>query len=80
MGGKMAEDIMKFYSPSRILVLKGVATLKSTKDDNSFSDLYSDIMDKCSTYGKVLEIKIPRPIWIDRSDMIKAEDEFNPEG
>eukprot|EP00350_Pseudokeronopsis_sp_OXSARD2_P001732 CAMPEP_0170543828 /NCGR_PEP_ID=MMETSP0211-20121228/2810_1 /TAXON_ID=311385 /ORGANISM="Pseudokeronopsis sp., Strain OXSARD2" /LENGTH=46 /DNA_ID= /DNA_START= /DNA_END= /DNA_ORIENTATION= len=32
-------------------------------DDNSFSDLYSDVMDMCMQCGKVMEIKIPRPIW-----------------
>ena len=61
--------------PSRILVIRNIATLADTKDDNSFSDLYSDIMDKCSIFGKVLEIKIPRPQWVDRTEQNRNEDE-----
>ena len=53
--------------PTRVLVLKNIATLKDTKTDREFSDLYSDIMDKCSEYGKVLEIKIPRPTYVEPS-------------
>lgn len=56
--------------------MRNIATLLDTKDDNSYSDLYSDIMDKCSTYGKVLEIKTPRPIWVGRGDQIAIEDEM----
>lgn len=32
-------------------------------------------MDKCSLYGKVLEIKIPRPVFIDRSAQNVIDDE-----
>ncbi len=31
-------------------------------------------MDRCSLYGKVLEIKIPRPIWQDRTDQNQIDD------
>jgi hypothetical protein len=68
MGGKMADEIIKVQTPSRILVLRNIASLEVTKNDSVFSDLYSDIMDKCSAYGKVMEIKIPRPIWVDRTE------------
>ncbi len=32
-------------------------------------------MDKCLAYGKVLELKIPRPKFIDRSDANAKDDE-----
>jgi|APCry1669190288_1035285.scaffolds.fasta_scaffold41665_2 hypothetical protein len=75
MGGKMAEEMIQVQLPSRILVIRNIATLMDTKDDNSFSDLYSDVMDKCSIFGKVLTIKIPRPVWVDRSEQNRIEDE-----
>lgn len=31
--------------------------------------------DKCSLFGKVLDIKIPRPIWVDRRDINRDLDE-----
>lgn len=40
-----------------------------------FSEFYSDIMDKCLAYGKVLELKVPRPKFIDRSDANAKDDE-----
>ena len=68
MGGKMGEQLIKVQLPSRILVIRNIATLLDTKDDIGFTDLYSDVMDKCSIFGKVLAIKVPRPIWIDRKE------------
>jgi hypothetical protein len=68
MGGKMAEELIQVAMPSRILVIRNIATLVDTKDDSNFSDLYSDVMDKCSLFGKVLDIKIPRPVWVDRRE------------
>lgn len=32
-------------------------------------------MDKCSLFGKVLDIKIPRPNWFDHSELNKIMDE-----
>ena len=75
MGGKMAEQLIKVQLPSRILIIRNIASLIDTKDDVSFTDLYSDVMDKCSIFGKVLAIKIPRPIWVDRKDQNIIEDE-----
>jgi len=31
-------------------------------------------MDKCSLYGKVMEIKVPRPVWVDRTEENMVED------
>lgn len=61
--------------PSRILAIKNICTLQDSKDDSNFSDLYSDVMDKCSLFGKVLDIKIPRPIWVDRRELNRELDE-----
>ena len=62
MGGKMAEKIVRVQEPTRVLVVRNIATVVDTKEDSAFSDLYSDVMDKCSLYGKVLEIRIPRAV------------------
>lgn len=67
---------MRIQTPSRVLLLRNIASFEDTKDDISFADLYSDIMDKCSQYGKVLEIKIPRPIWVDRTEQNAIEDDI----
>ena len=75
MGGKMGDELIRIQLPSRILALRNIATLLDTKDDNGYTDLYSDIYDKCSIFGKVLDIKIPRPVWIDRTENNRAEDE-----
>jgi hypothetical protein len=50
-------------------------SLLDVKDDTVFTDIYSDIYDKCSIFGKVLDIKIPRPVWVDRTENNRAEDE-----
>ena len=55
-------------------------TLLDVKDDTSFSDIYSDIYDKCSIFGKVLDIKVPRPRWVDRSEQNREEDEERERG
>lgn len=71
MGGKMADEIVRVQMPSRVLVIRNIVTLRDVKDDQVFSDIYSDIMDRCLLYGKVLEIKIPRPVFVDRSEQNK---------
>jgi hypothetical protein len=75
MGGKMADELIRVQLPSRILAIRNIATLLDTKDDTVFTDMYSDICDKCSIFGKVLDIKIPRPIWVDRTEDNRVEDE-----
>ena len=72
----MADEILRIQPPTRVLSLRNIVTLKDSKDTVVFSDLYSDIMDKCSQFGKVLEIKIPRPKWIDRSEENKVIDDI----
>lgn len=72
----MADEILVIQQPSRIMLLRNIVTLLDTIDNDSFSNLYSEIYDKCATYGKVLEIKIPRPVWIGRTEQIAIEDEL----
>ena len=64
----MADEILVIQGPSRVLILRNIATLTDTRTDHNFIDFYSDIMDKCQQYGKVLELKIPRPVFVDRSE------------
>lgn len=71
----MADELIQVTMPSRVLIIRNIATLADTKDDSNFSDLYSDVMDKCSLFGKVLEIKVPRPTWVDRREQNKEQDE-----
>ena len=47
MGGKMADEILVIQGPSRVLILRNIATLTDTRTDHNFIDFYSDIMDKC---------------------------------
>lgn len=54
-------------SPSRCLVLKGIADFASCCKNEQFANLYSDMWDECSNYGPVIQIKIPRPIFVDRT-------------
>ena len=44
----MADEILRIQPPTRVLSLRNIVTLKDSKDVSVFSDLYSDIMDKCS--------------------------------
>jgi hypothetical protein len=53
--------------PSRFIRIRNIASLVETRNDQVFSDLYSDIMDKCAGMGKVLEIKVPRPTFVDKT-------------
>jgi len=36
--------------------------------------LFSDVWDKASEYGTVLAVKVPRPIFVDRTEQNKGED------
>ena len=66
MGGKITEETFEVCMPSEVLLLRNIANFETTKNDDVFSDLYSDIVDKCQEYGQVEEVKIPRPIFVDR--------------
>lgn len=36
--------------------------------------MFSDVWDKASEFGNVISIKIPRPIFVDRTEQNKQED------
>lgn len=36
--------------------------------------MFSDVWDKASEYGTVLAVKVPRPIFVDRTEQNKGED------
>jgi len=47
MGGKITEETFEVCMPCEVLLLRGIANFETTKNDDVFSDLYSDIVDKC---------------------------------
>ena len=60
--------------PSRFLRVDNIATFENTQDLDDFKNLFSDVWDKSSEYGVVLGLKIPRPIFVDRTELNKEED------
>jgi len=60
--------------PSRFLRVDNIATFENTQDLDDFKNLFSDVWDKASEYGVVLGLKIPRPIFVDRTELNKEED------
>ena len=60
--------------PSRFLRIDNIASFERTQDLDEFRNLFSDIWDKAAEYGNVVAIKVPRPIFVDRTEQNKAED------
>ena len=60
--------------PSRFLRIDNIATFDTTRDLDDFKNLFSDVWDKASDYGTVVAIKVPRPIFVDRTEQNKQED------
>jgi hypothetical protein len=58
-----ADDYTKFKenSPSKVICIKNMCTLKELEDDDEYDDLYYDVMEECKNYAKVISLKIPRP-------------------
>ena len=68
---------VEFYQvtlPSRFLRIDNIATFENTQDLDDFKNLFSDVWDKVSEYGAVLAMKVPRPIFNDRTEQNKEED------
>ena len=56
-GGRLSETIEPQYRvtlPSRVLVIRNLVTFEASRDLYDFKDLYSDLYDKCSEFGKVI--------------------------
>ena len=60
--------------PSRFLRIDNIATFENTHDLDAFKNLFSDVWDKAAEHGSVLSVKIPRPIFVDRTEQNKQED------
>lgn len=52
---------VKETTPSKVICIKNMCTLKELEDDDDYDDLYDDVMEECKDYGKVISVKIPRP-------------------
>lgn len=55
-------------SPTKILLLLNMVCEDDLVDDLDYEDIYNDIMEECSKYGKVDKILIPRPSPIANKD------------
>ena len=57
-----AEDYIKFResTPSKVIMIKNMCTMKELEDDDEYDDLYDDVLEECKNYGKVISVKIPR--------------------
>ena len=62
------------FLQSSILRLDNIASFESTQDTDEFKNLYSDIWDKCSEYGTVSRLMIPRPIFEDHTTENREKD------
>jgi RNA recognition motif-containing protein len=56
------EDCIKLRecTPSKVIMIKNMCTMKELEDDNEYEDLYDDVLEECKNYGKVIQVKIPR--------------------
>lgn len=57
------EDFIKYREtqPSKIICIKNMVTLRELEDTNEYEDFYDDVIEECKNYGKVIQVKIPRP-------------------
>lgn len=53
---------------ARILLMLNMVTPEDLMDDRDFGELYDDIMDECSRFGKVDDLRIPRPVKKDKGN------------
>lgn len=51
---------------ARILLMLNMVTPEDLIDDRDFGDLYEDIMEECSRFGAVEDLRIPRPVKKDK--------------
>jgi len=52
----------KIFPPSRILVLKNMVQVEELEIDEEYEEIQEDVKEECEKSGKVLSMKIPRPI------------------
>ena len=58
-----AEEFIRIRenTPSKVICIKNMCTLKELEDEYDYDDLYDSVMEECKIYAKVISIKIPRP-------------------
>jgi hypothetical protein len=85
LGGKLGKSF-SLTLPSRVIAICNLVSFEASKDLIDFKNLYSDIWDKCSEFGTVESIKVPRPTFIEdrvektrEVDQLKARNEAEEE-
>ncbi|KAF4610598.1 hypothetical protein D9613_006833 [Agrocybe pediades] len=52
---------------ARILLMLNMVTNEDLVDDADYGDLYEDVKEECANYGKLEDLRIPRPVKKDKS-------------
>ena len=68
------ESYHEIVLPSRFLRIDNIASFENTQDLDDFKNLFSDVWDKSAEFGTVLAVKVPRPVFVDRTEQNKEED------
>ena len=58
---------------ARILLMLNMVTPDDLVDDNEYGDLFEDIKEECENYGRVEDLRIPRPVKKDKSRWAPGE-------
>ncbi len=69
----MTTSIPCIFEPSSVLRLGNLSTFELTARFQAYRELYTDVKDLCSQFGTVLDIKIPRPQWVDGLQKVNEE-------
>jgi len=69
----MTTSIPCIFEPTTVLRLSNLTTFALTARYQAFRELYTDVIDLCSQYGTILQIEIPRPLWVDGLQKINEE-------
>lgn len=52
---------------ARILLMLNMVVPEDLTDDGEYADIYEDIKEECSSYGRVADLRIPRPVKKDKA-------------
>lgn len=67
----VAIEFFEVSLPSRFLRIDNIARFENTQDLDDFKNFYSDVWDRAADSGNVVSIKIPRPVFVDRTEQNK---------
>lgn len=56
---------MPLFGPSTILWLRNITSFNLTNKFETCREVYTEIHNKCSEFGEVKKIKMPRPLWVE---------------